>query len=46
MQHTDLILHGKYGTEGAFTAMAQTVGLPVAMAARLLLDGTYDIRSY
>jgi saccharopine dehydrogenase (NADP+, L-glutamate forming) len=33
----------EYGEPGGFTAMAKTVGLPVAVAARLLLTGEFPL---
>ena len=36
MRHIDLTV---YGTIGKFTAMAQTVGRPLAIATKLVLDG-------
>ena len=30
----------QYGTPHGYTAMAQCVGIPTALAARLVLDGT------
>ncbi|MBC8478378.1 saccharopine dehydrogenase NADP-binding domain-containing protein [bacterium] len=34
----------KYGQPGGFTAMAETVGLPAAIATRLLLQGKLNVR--
>ena len=36
----DLTVHGTIGSESG-SAMARTVGLPIAMSARLLLSGMY-----
>ena len=36
----DLTVHGTIGSESG-SAMARTVGLPMAMAAKLLLSGMY-----
>lgn len=34
----------RYGTPGGITAMAETVGLPMALGARLILDGELERR--
>ena len=41
MRHTGLVMHGKVGTPGEFSALAQTVGLPLGIAAKLLLGGKH-----
>ena len=39
MRHIDLTVYGTCGIPGQFTAMAQTVGTPLAIAAKLVLSG-------
>lgn len=41
VRHIDLTMNGTLGTPGAHSALARTVGLPLAIAAKLLLDGMY-----
>ena len=38
VRHIDLTVHGTVGSESG-SAMARTVSLPMAIAAKLLLDG-------
>jgi hypothetical protein len=45
VRHIDLIVHGTVGSESG-SAMARTVSLPMAIAAKMLLNGNYpDIQS-
>lgn len=45
-RHINLTMYGTFGVAGKFTAMAQTVGWPTAMAAKLILNGRLVVKLF
>ena len=46
-RHINLTMFGTFGKEGEYTAMAQGVGKPAAIAAKMILNGkVMDVHNY
>lgn len=44
LHHIDLVVYGEQHKTGGFSAMAKTVGYPVAFASAMILKGRFDTR--